>query len=65
MISVCKEIVTVGLKFEIEETICEKLDGKYTKKEIETYILDFHEGLSDLPEEIVTLGLAVSYDMGW
>ena len=35
------------------------------KKEIEKYILNFNEGSDDVPEEIITLGLAVSYDMGW
>ena len=34
------------------------------KKEIEKYILNFNEGSDDVPEEIITLGLAVSYDMG-
>ena len=41
---------------EIEAIICEKLDGKY-KKEIETYILDFREGSSDLPKEDSNLGI--------
>ena len=32
LIAVCKEAVAEGLKMEIAATICEKLDGKYTKK---------------------------------
>ena len=50
---------------EIAATIREKLDGKYNKKQIDKYILNFNAGSDDVPEEIITLGLAVSYDMGW
>ena len=35
------------------------------KKQIKKYILNFNAGSDDVPEEIITLGLAVSYDMGW
>ena len=65
LISVCKAVVAEGLQQEIAATIREILKDKYKDNEIERYVHDFNEGYKDLPEEIVTLGLAVSYDMGW
>ena len=66
LLSVCKTVVAEGLKQEIAATIHEILKDKYTYNEITQYIHDFNEGnFKDLPEEIVILGLAVSYDMGW
>lgn len=60
LILVCREAVSV----KIIATIRGKLDGKYTKKEIGKYMLNFNAGSDDVPEEIITLGLAMSYDMG-
>jgi hypothetical protein len=66
LLSVCKTVVAEGLKQEITATINEILKDKYTYNEITQYIHDFNEGnFKNLPEEILILGLAVSYDMGW
>ena len=65
LIAVCKEVVTEGLQMEIAETIREKLEGKYTKSQIEKFIVNYNNKTGYVPDELNTLGLAVSYDMGW
>ena len=50
---------------EVVETIREKLEGKYTKSQIEKFIVNYNNKTGYVPDELNTLVLAVSYDMGW
>ena len=62
----CETIMDEAMNGEIIATIKEKLKGSYTDFEIEKYANNFITGkLDDLPAEIKTVGIAVSYDMGW
>ena len=40
-------------------------EKKYSKEEIEQYIINFNNNLDDVPAVIKKIGITTSYDMGW
>ena len=64
IIQLCREIIDKGLKMEIKATIVETLAGKYTTNEIEKYVDHFMNDKSDIPTDILNIGIGISYDMG-
>ena len=66
MLDLINLIITEALSKEIEATIKCKLEGKYTNDETEQAINHYLDGnYSQLPDELLTIGIAVSFDMGW
>ena len=65
IIELCEVVVEEGLKMEIRAEIEAKLKGKYTSVEIEKYIENFINDDPDIPDDILQIGISVSYDMGW
>ena len=66
IMKVADDAMRDALKEEIELTIIAKLEGKMDKKKIDEAINAwFANDAENIPDEIIKLGIAVSYDMGW
>ena len=65
IIGLGEEIVREGLEGEITSVIKEKLGDKYSTADVDKYISNFFNDEPDIPVDILTIGLTVSYDMGW
>ena len=66
ILDLCDLVLAESLKKEIIATIHHELGNKYDKKQIEIFInYLFNANYEDVPEEIRTIGISVSFDMGW
>ena len=65
IIGLCEEIVREGLECEITAVIKERLGNKYSTADVDKYICNFFNDDPDIPVDILTIGITVSYDMGW
>ena len=65
MLDLINLIIKEALSKEIVATIKDRLEDKYTIDETEQAINHFLDGnYSQLPDELLTIGIAVSFDMG-
>jgi len=66
IMKVAEDEMRGALNEEIEATIRDKLDGKMDDEEIDNAVKAwFAKDDENIPDEIKTIGIAVSYDMGW
>ena len=66
IIQVANDSMGGALNEEIKATIREKLEGIYEKEKIDGAITAwFAKDEPNIPDEIKTVGLSISYDMGW
>ena len=66
ILDLCDLVLAESLKKEIIATIHHELGNKYDEKQTEMFINDFFNAkYDDVPEEIRTIGISVSFDMGW
>jgi len=62
----CTKILDEAMNEEIVATIHNKLKGSYSDADIKKYSNDFIQRKFDnLPDELKSVGIEVSYDMGW
>jgi len=67
IISLAEKMMKESLRREIDLTIRDKLEEKgYTEEAVASAILAWHEKrYTKIPPEILILGIAISFDMGW
>ena len=61
----CQAVIDEGLGEEIRATIKSKLGLEYSPNEINEYISNFYSNSGFIPDKIRSVGIIVSYDMGW
>ena len=54
-----------GLVGEITAVIKERLGTKYSTVDVEKYVTNYENDDPNIPDDILTIGIIVSYDMGW
>ena len=64
-VRILKKIIEIGLKEVIVATIYQKLNDIYEETDISGYMRRFNNRDGDVPLEIITLCITVSYNMGW
>ena len=64
VIAVATSIMEEAMIGEINATIKDKMDGKYTEEEIDKAMEDFiNEKWEDVPAHTLKIGITVSYDI--
>ena len=65
ILRVVNECLDTNLKEEIDITIAEKLEGKYSKSEIENLTQKYHSKIKTGINDVDNVQISLSFDMGW
>ena len=68
IMTVYADTLNAGIGLELAATIRAQLHilgEKYSSEQLELYVIIFLENSEDIPDEICTVEIALSYDMGW